>query len=60
MLEEQFVNYYRCPLDGEEWAEVWSCCCNSQCPRCGTKDIESYKNRRVVHTKAKKPKRRVR
>lgn len=60
MLEKRFVNYYRCPLDGEEWADVWSCCCNSRCPRCGIRDIEPFKSWRVVPTKTQKPKRRSR
>jgi hypothetical protein len=55
MSEQQFVNYYRCPRDGEEWADVWSCCCNDRCPKCGTKDIEPYKSMEVVHTKSASP-----
>jgi hypothetical protein len=47
----RFINYYRCPYDGEEWADVWSCCCNDRCPKCGTKDIEPYKSEDVVHTR---------
>jgi hypothetical protein len=48
--KQQYVNYYRCPYDGTEWADVWSCCCNDMCPKCGTKDIEPYKSEGVVHT----------
>ena len=51
MSEQQYVNYYRCPYDGTEWADIWSCCCNGMCPKCETKDIEPYKSREVVHTK---------
>ena len=51
MPERQFVNYYRCPEDGEEWADVWSCCCNDGCPKCGLKDIEPYKSEEIVHTR---------
>ena len=40
MFEHEFINYYRCPFDGTERADVWSCCCNDMCPRCGKKDIE--------------------
>lgn len=50
MSEKQFINYYRCPNDGEEWVDVWSCCCNDRCPKCGLKDIEPYKSEDVVHT----------
>jgi len=55
MPELQYINYYRCPNDGTEWADVWSCCCNDMCPKCGTKDIEPYKSEDVVHTKSRKP-----
>ena len=58
--DQQYINYYRCPFDGTEWADVWSCCCNDMCPKCGTKDIEPYKSEDVVHTKQVKrtPKRK--
>ena len=56
MPEAQFINYYRCPFDGEEWADVWSCCCNDMCPKYKTKDIEPYKSRDVMHTKPRKRK----
>src|SRR5208337_467427 len=49
---QQYVNYYRCPYDGTEWADIWSCCCNDMCPKCGVKDIEPYKSEEVVHTKS--------
>ena len=54
--ERQFINYYRCSEEGEEWASVWSCCCNDMCPKCGTKDIEPYKSEEVVHTNRAKRK----
>ena len=50
MSEQQFINYYRCPYDGEEWADIWSCCCNDRCPKCGIKDIEPYRSEEVVST----------
>ena len=48
--EQKYINYYRCPYDGTEWVDVWSCCCNDRCPKCGTKDIEPYESEDVVHT----------
>jgi hypothetical protein len=54
MSEKQFINYYRCPFDGTEWADVWSCCCNDMCPKCETKDITPYKSKEVIHTKVKR------
>lgn len=52
--DQQYVNYYRCPFDGTEWADIWSCCCNDMCPKCGVKDNEPYKSEDVVHTKSVK------
>jgi hypothetical protein len=49
---QQYINYYRCPYDGTEWVDTWSCCCNDMCPKCETKDIEPYKSKEVIHTKA--------
>jgi hypothetical protein len=49
--KQQYISYYRCPNDGTEWVDVWSCCCNDMCPKCGTKDIEPYKSEEVVHTR---------
>jgi hypothetical protein len=38
--EEKYRMYYRhC---GVEWQMVWSCACNDQCPKCGTKDIQPF------------------
>ena len=37
---EQVVNLYQHVECGAEWMEVWDCGCNSECPECGTKDIE--------------------
>jgi len=55
MTEKQFVNYYRCPYDGTEWIDAWSCCCNDMCPKCGTKDIQPYKSEEAVHTEEQLP-----
>ena len=54
MSEKQFLNYYRCPEDGNEWADVWTCCCNDRCPVCGTKDIEPYRSLEIIHSKPKR------
>ncbi len=58
--KQQYINYYRCPYDGTEWVDIWSCCCNDMCPKCGIKDIEPYKSEEVVHTKIEKIGRRGR
>jgi len=38
-----FVNYYRCPNDGTEWADAWSCMSNDKCPSCNA-EIEPYRS----------------
>ncbi len=50
MIEPKFINYYRCPFDGEEWTDVWDCCCNDMCPLCERKDIEPYKSLELAQT----------
>jgi hypothetical protein len=39
----RFRNHYRCPDDGTEWSDDWSCRCNDKCPKCG-KEIEPYES----------------
>lgn len=36
-----FVNHYRCPVDGTEWDDEWTCTCNDHCPTCNA-EIEPY------------------
>ncbi len=38
---EKFRNHYRCPYDGAEWSDCWSCMCNDRCPVCN-REIEPY------------------
>jgi hypothetical protein len=38
---EKFRNYYRCPYDGVEWQDNWSCMCNDRCPVCNA-EIEPF------------------
>lgn len=42
----RFQNYYRCPNDGTEWTDRWSCTCNDRCPVCGD-EIEPYESESV-------------
>lgn len=37
---DTWTNHYRC-VCGEEWEDVWDCCCNDRCPLCG-KEVEPY------------------
>jgi len=41
-----YKNYYRCPNDGTEWKDEWSCMCNDRCPECNA-EIEPYDSKEV-------------
>lgn len=32
-----FVNYYHCDECGTDWDDEWSCCCDDDCPGCGSR-----------------------
>jgi len=32
---------YNCPFCHHEWRETWTCACDSDCPKCGTRNIEA-------------------
>ena len=38
---QKFRNHYRCPHDGTQWTDSWSCMCNDRCPVCHA-EIEPY------------------
>ena len=44
--EIRFINHYRCPDDGTEWTDHWSCACNDRCPTCD-KEIEPYESEEI-------------
>ena len=31
-----FCNHYTCARCGTSWSDEWSCCCDDECPECGT------------------------
>jgi hypothetical protein len=33
---------YICPACGEDWEEVWECACDSECPKCGARNVEAH------------------
>lgn len=37
----KFRNFYRCPRDGTDWFDEWSCACNDRCPTCNT-EVEPF------------------
>lgn len=41
--KKRFINHYRCPNDGTEWADEWDCMCNDKCPKCNA-EIEPHES----------------
>lgn len=33
-----FRNHYHCGDCGKAWEDEWSCCCDDECPNCGSSD----------------------
>jgi hypothetical protein len=33
-----FRNHYHCGDCGTDWEDEWSCCCDDECPNCGSGD----------------------
>jgi hypothetical protein len=33
-----YRNHYHCGDCGADWEDEWSCCCDDECPRCGSGD----------------------
>jgi hypothetical protein len=40
---EAVLNFYKHDECGTRWADLWSCGCNDECPKCG-REIESYES----------------
>jgi hypothetical protein len=40
---EAVLNFYKHKECGTHWADLWSCGCNDECPKCGG-EIEPYAN----------------
>jgi hypothetical protein len=38
---EAILNFYKHEGCGTHWADLWSCGCNDECPKCGA-EIEPY------------------
>ncbi len=37
-----FLNFYRCGECGASWDDEWSCCCDDDCPACGSRHYSPY------------------
>lgn len=33
-----YRNHYHCGDCGTDWEDEWSCCCDDECPNCGSSD----------------------
>jgi hypothetical protein len=33
-----FINHYHCTDCGTKWSDEWSCCCDDECPNCGSRN----------------------
>lgn len=33
-----YRNHYHCGDCGTDWADEWSCCCDDECPECGSRN----------------------
>lgn len=45
--EQEQINYYKCPDCGTKWDEVWTCGCDSECPKCDAKNISPYNSEEI-------------
>ena len=39
-----FRNFYHCGDCGTSWEDEWSCCCDDECPKCGSSDWLPYES----------------
>ena len=39
-----YRNFYNCTDCGTSWEDEWSCCCDDECPECGSGDWSPYES----------------
>lgn len=39
-----FRNFYHCDDCDTKWEDEWSCCCDDECPTCGSSDWSPYES----------------
>ena len=39
-----FRNHYHCNKCGADWEDEWSCCCDDDCPECGSRHWSPLKS----------------
>jgi hypothetical protein len=37
-----YRNHYRCGDCRADWEDEWSCCCDDECPNCGSRNWSPY------------------
>ena len=40
-----YRNHYHCDDCGTAWEDEWSCCCDDECPDCGSSDWSPYESK---------------
>jgi hypothetical protein len=48
-----YRNHYHCGDCGTDWEDEWSCCCDDECPHCGSRNwspVESDDLTEVIRT----------
>jgi hypothetical protein len=39
-----YLNHYRCGGCGARWSNEWSCCCDDECDRCGSRNWSPFES----------------
>ena len=39
-----YRNFYHCTDCGTRWEDEWSCCCDDECPVCGSRNWSPYES----------------
>jgi hypothetical protein len=39
-----YSNNYHCSDCGANWSDEWSCCCDDECPNCGSRNWSPFKS----------------
>jgi len=39
-----YLNHYQCTDCGTSWHDEWSCCCDDECPSCGSSDWSPHES----------------
>lgn len=39
-----YLNHYHCGGCGTDWSDEWSCCCDDECPNCGSRNWSPHES----------------